>query len=74
MCSWTSRKDGAQYGAGKAGDDADYPDTWAIWQEKIGASVISQTVYTTVVGPALEKDLGGAARKNGTIDRGAYEY
>jgi hypothetical protein len=36
--------------------------------------VISQTVYDTIVGPALQKDLGGNTRiQNGTVDMGAYE-
>jgi hypothetical protein len=58
------------------GIDGDYPDTWVLWQSKVGASVgriTDGTAYDTYVKDALEKDLAGSTRKNGVIDRGAYE-
>jgi hypothetical protein len=61
-----------------AGSNDDYPDTWAKWQDKMGASlglITDETAYNTYVKAALAKDRAGNNRiKNTTIDMGAYEY
>jgi hypothetical protein len=55
------------------GNSTLYPITWALWQNLIGASVITNDVYNEYVLPALAKDLGGNTRLIGAIDMGAYE-
>jgi hypothetical protein len=62
------------------GNDGDYPNTWALWQSNVGASVgriTNGTDYDTYVKNALQEDRDGRSRFSGGttgIDRGAYEY
>jgi parallel beta-helix repeat protein len=53
-----------------AGSDTLYPDAVAIGTQ-IGAMFSAE--LEAAINTALAKDLGGANRKNGTIDMGAYE-
>jgi hypothetical protein len=63
-----------------AGNNTDYPDTWAKWQSLTNTpnpSVIdTEAKYNAWVKDALTKDAGGTARFRpwgGVIDMGAYE-
>jgi hypothetical protein len=64
-----------------AGLDSNYPSApyaygnWQTWLSGISlsTSLVPQAVFDAYIAPALSKDLGGAARRNGTIDMGAYE-
>jgi hypothetical protein len=64
------------------GDDSLYTavpyaySNWQSWLSSIGfsTSIVSQPMFETYIAPAIEKDLGGAPRRNTTIDMGAYEY